>query len=187
MKETARESLHVGNPAKSFSAAESAEPERRGWDEEMYNRKKKDTNNHYDFSRKDLNFEINSKGEIVPLGSNPPPLHERIKQRLDELGFVPYYEQDRPDVIADNSPNCTVTMIFSGNHDVLSRLAFGEENVDFTLKKKKKYAMHISPDRKESRTGQRTLTTSFADAMEQKTSSVLMFILMKRLPMRMFR
>ena len=73
MKETARESLHVGNPAKSFSAAESAEPERRGWDEEMYNRKKKDTNNHYDFSRKDLNFEINSKGEIVPLGSNPPP------------------------------------------------------------------------------------------------------------------
>ena len=116
----------------------------------------------------------------------PPPLHERIKQRLDELGFVPYYEQDRPDVIADNSPNCTVTMIFSGNHDVLSRLAFGEENVDFTLKKKKN-AMHISPDRKESRTGQRTLTTSFADAMEQKTSSVLMFILMKRLPMRMFR
>lgn len=133
MTETARASLHVGNPAKFFSAAEGAEPERRGWDEEMYNCKNKDTNNHYDFSRKNLNFEINSKGEIVPLGSNHIPLHERIKQRLDELGFVPYYEQNRPDVIADNSPNCTVTMIFSGNHNVLSRLAFGEQNVDFTL------------------------------------------------------
>lgn len=135
MIETARASLHVGNPAKSFSAAEGAEPERRGWDEEMYNRKNKDTNNHYDFSRKNLNFEINSKGEIVPLGSNTIPLHERIKQRLDELGFVPYYEQERPDVIADNSPNCTVTMIFSGNHDVLSHLAFGKQDVDFTLQK----------------------------------------------------
>lgn len=55
------------------------------------------------------------------------------------------------------------------------------------IKEHYRKVMHISPDRKESRTGQRTLTTSFADAMEQKTSSGLTFILMKLPPMRMFR
>ena len=70
-----RAAIHVGAPSKSFSAAEGYEPERRGWDENTYRLKNQDTNNHYDFSRKHLNFEINSQGEIVPLGSNPVPRH----------------------------------------------------------------------------------------------------------------
>lgn len=53
-----RAAIHVGAPAKSFSAAEGYEPERRGWDENTYRLKNQDTNNHYDFSRKHLNFEI---------------------------------------------------------------------------------------------------------------------------------
>ena len=130
-----RAAIHVGAPAKSFSAAEGYEPERRGWDENTYRLKNQDTNNHYDFSRKHLNFEINGKGEIVPLGSNPVPLHERLQKRLDELKFKPYMDKNNPLGISDNSPNCTVGIIVSGDHDVLTRLAFGEQYVDFTLQK----------------------------------------------------
>jgi len=130
-----RAAIHVGAPAKSFSAAEGYEPERRGWDENTYRLKNQDTNNHYDFSRKHLNFEINGKGEIVPLGSNPVPLHERLQKRLDELGFKPYMDKNNPLGISDNSPNCTVGIIVSGDHDVLTRLAFGGQEVDFTLQK----------------------------------------------------
>ena len=130
-----RAAIHVGAPAKSFSAAEGYEPERRRWDEKTYRLKNQDTNNHYDFTRKHLNFEINSEGKIVPLGSNPIPLHERLQKRLDELGFKPYKDKDNPLGNADNSPNCTVGIIVSGDHDVLARLAFGDQDVDFTLQK----------------------------------------------------
>ena len=130
-----RAAIHVGAPAKSFSAAEGYEPERRGWDENTYRLKNQDTNNHYDFSRKHLNFEINGKGEIVPLGSNPVPLHERLQKRLDELKFKPYMDKNNPLGISDNSPNCTVGIIVSGDRDVLTRLAFGDQDVDFTLQR----------------------------------------------------
>ena len=39
MENIPRASIHVGKPANSFSSSEGAEPERRGWDEEMYNYK----------------------------------------------------------------------------------------------------------------------------------------------------
>ena len=130
-----RAAIHVGAPAKSFSASEGYEPERRGWDEKTYQLKNQDTNNHYDFSRKHLNFEINSQGEIVPLGSNPVPLHERLQKRLNELEFKPYMDKNNPLGISDNSPNSTVGIIVSGDHDVLTRLAFGDQDVDFTLQK----------------------------------------------------
>ena len=130
-----RAAIHVGAPAKSFSAAEGYEPERRGWDEKTYRLKNQDSNNHYDFSRKHLNFEINDKGQIVPLGSNPMPLHERLQKRLDELGFKPYKDKTNPMGNSDNSPNCTVDIIVSGDHRVLTRLAFSYQDVDFTLQK----------------------------------------------------
>ena len=130
-----RAAIHVGAPAKSFSAAEGYEPERRGWDENTYRLKNQDTNNHYDFSRNHLNFEINGKGEIVSLGSNLMPLHERLQKRLDELGFKPYKDKDNPLGNSDNSPNCTVGIIVSGDHRVLTRLAFGDQDVDFTLQR----------------------------------------------------
>ena len=134
-KQKACAAIHVGAPAKSFSASEGYEPERRGWDEKTYRLKNHDTNNHYDFSRKHLNFEINSEGKMVPLGSNPIPLHERLKHRLDELGFKTYKDKDNPLGNADNSPNCTVGIIVSGDHDMLTHLAFGEQEVDFTLQR----------------------------------------------------
>lgn len=127
-----RAAIHVGKDKKSFSAQVGNEAERRGWDENVYRLKNadKEKNNHYNFSRKNLNFEIVKDGKIVPLGSNPIPLHERIQMRLDELGFKPYMDARHPDQVSKNSPNCTVGMIFSGDHDVLYNLAFGNQRID---------------------------------------------------------
>ena len=125
--------VHVGNPAKSFSASEGNEAERRGWDENTYRLKNQDMNNHYDITRKHLNFEINGESEIIPLGSNPVSLHERLNRRLDQLGFKPYKDKNNPSVVANNSPNCTIGIIVSGDHNVLTRLAFGDQKIDFTL------------------------------------------------------
>lgn len=127
-----RAAIYVGKDKKSFSAQVGNEAERRGWDENVYRLKNadKEKNNHYNFSRKNLNFEIVKDGKIVPLGSNPIPLHERIQMRLDELGFKPYMDARHPDQVSKNSPNCTVGMIFSGDHDVLYNLAFGNQRID---------------------------------------------------------
>lgn len=127
-----RAAIHVGKDKKSFSAQVGNEAERRGWDENVYRLKNadKEKNNHYNFSRKNLNFEIVKDGKIVPLGSNPIPLHERIQMRLDELGFKPYMDARHPDQVSKNSPNCTVGMIFSGDHNVLYNLAFGNQRID---------------------------------------------------------
>lgn len=127
-----RAAIHVGKDKKSFSAQVGNEAERRGWDENVYRLKNadKEKNNHYNFSRKNLNFEIVKDGKIVPLGSNPIPLHERVQMRLDELGFKPYMDARHPDQVSKNSPNCTVGMIFSGDHDVLNKLAYGDQKID---------------------------------------------------------
>lgn len=127
-----RAAIHVGTDKKSFSSQVGNEAERRGWDEKRYQLKNADIdkNNHYNYSRKKLNFEIVKGGKIVPLGSQSVPLHERLQHRLDELGFKPYMDAKHPDQVSKNSPNCTVGIIFSGDHDVLNRLAFGDQNID---------------------------------------------------------
>lgn len=127
-----RASIHVGTDKKSFSSQVGNEAERRGWDEKRYQLKNADIdkNNHYNYTRKRLNFEIVKGEKIVPLGSQSVPLHERLQHRLDELGFKPYMDAKRPDQVSRNSPNCTVGIIFSGDHDVLNRLAFGEQKLN---------------------------------------------------------
>ena len=127
-----RAAIHVGTDKKSFSSQVGNEAERRGWDEKRYQLKNADIdkNNHYNYSRKRLNFEIVKDGKIVPLGSQSVPLHERLQHRLDELGFKPYMDVKRPDQVSRNSPNCTVGIIFSGDHDLLNRLAFGEQKLN---------------------------------------------------------
>ena len=127
-----RAAIHVGTDKKSFSSQVGNEAERRGWDEKRYQLKNADIdkNNHYNYSRKRLNFEIVKDGKIVPLGSQSVPLHERLQHRLDELGFKPYMDAKRHDQVSRNSPNCTVGIIFSGDHDVLNMLAFGEQKLN---------------------------------------------------------
>ena len=127
-----RAAIHVGTDKKSFSSQVGNEAERRGWDEKRYQLKNADIdkNNHYNYSRKRLNFEIVKGGKIVPLGSQSVPLHERLQHRLVELGFKPYMDAKHPDQVSKNSPNCTVGIIFSGDHDVLNKLAFGNQKLD---------------------------------------------------------
>ena len=127
-----RAAIHVGTDKKSFSSQVGNEAERRGWDEKRYQLKNADIdkNNHYNYTRKRLNFEIVKGEKIVPLGSQSVPLHERLQHRLDELGFKPYMDAKRPDQVSRNSPNCTVGIIFCGDHDVLNRLAFGEQKLN---------------------------------------------------------
>lgn len=127
-----RAAIHVGTDKKSFSSQVGNEAERRGWDEKRYQLKNADIdkNNHYNYSRKRLNFEIVKGGKIILLGSQSVPLHERLQHRLDELGFKPYMDAKHPEQVSRNSPNCTVGIIFSGDHDVLNRLAFGEQKLN---------------------------------------------------------
>lgn len=66
----------------------------------------------------------------MPLGSNPIPLHQRLQQRHDELGFKPYMDTKHPNQVAQNSPNGLVNIIFGGDHEVMKRLAFDEQQID---------------------------------------------------------
>ena len=50
-------------------------------------------------------------------------------------------DKNNPIGISDNSPNCTVGIIVSGDHRVLKRLAFGDQDVDFTLQKSNAYVV----------------------------------------------
>ena len=127
-----RASIHVGKDKKSFSPQVSNEAERRGWDEKRYQLKnaEEDKNNHYNFSRKGLNFEVTKGAKIIHLGSNPIPLYKRLQQRYDQLGFKPYMDADHPGVVSKNTPNCLVNIIFGGDHDVMKRLAFGDQILD---------------------------------------------------------
>lgn len=127
-----RASIHAGKDRKSFPVQVSNEAERRGWDEKRYQLKnaEKEKNNHYNFSRKHLNFEITKGGKIEPLGSNPVPLYIRLQQRYEELGFKPYKDANNPEQVSQNTPNCLVDIIFSGDRDVMKRLAFGDQELD---------------------------------------------------------
>lgn len=121
-----------GQPQKAFSKNASDENERWRWEQEMYARKNADLdkNNHYDYSRKGLNFEI-VKGEIKPLGLQEKRLHERLQDKLEELGFKCYKDG------AQNMPNSCVDWVFSGDHDRMCEMAFGEsyKDIDYTAEK----------------------------------------------------
>ena len=121
-----------GQPQKAFSKNASDENERWRWEQEMYARKNADLdkNNHYDYSRKRLNFEI-VKGEIKPLGLQDKRLHERLQDKLEELGFKCYKDG------AQNMPNSCVDWVFSGDHDRMCEMAFGTsyKDIDYTAEK----------------------------------------------------
>lgn len=63
---------------------------------------------------------------VIPLDTNPVPLHERLQIRHDELGFKPYMDAKHPNQIAKNSPNSLVNIIFGGDHEVMKELAFDD-------------------------------------------------------------
>lgn len=181
-----RAAIHVGTDKKSFSSQVGNEAERRGWDEKRYQLKNADIdkNNHYNYSRKRLNFEIVKGGKIVPLGSQSVPLHERLQHRLDELGFKPYMDAKRPDQVSRNSPNCTVGIIFCGDHDVLNRLAFGEQKLNTSDPNADHSKVVLQ---KASMTGHWTPTALHVRNGEKRMSSALMCIVTRQASMPMCR
>lgn len=118
-------SLHM-SPLKGMDAAHGGENERRDWNKERYDRKEDSHGNinHYDWYRKKLNFEI-VKGKICPQLSHAIPLHERIQNRLAELGFKGYKNGAR------NAPNVIMDFVIGGNRERMREMAFGNQVVNF--------------------------------------------------------
>lgn len=122
-----KEALHI-QPKQSFATAEGGENERWHWGQNAYNIRNSDSNNHYDWSRNKLNFEIVRGGKIIPLGSQSKRIDQRLYDRLQEVGWKEYKGQDPA-----KAPNICVEIIMSGNHDRLCEIAFGKQDVAYDL------------------------------------------------------
>lgn len=118
-------SLHM-SPLKGMDAAQGGENERRDWNKERYDRKEDSHGNinHYDWYRRKLNFEV-VHGKIKPITSQRIPLHERIQNRLAELGFKGYKNGAR------NAPNVIMDFVIGGNRERMRKMAFGNQVVNF--------------------------------------------------------
>ena len=101
---------------------------RKDWTEDDYSRKNQNENNNYDYTRRELNFTVkrNSEGKAIVSEVNPDDNTKvRFDRRLKELGFKPYKDD------AMNQPNNCVSMIITGDHEHLTRLAYGDQNISF--------------------------------------------------------
>lgn len=118
-------SLHM-SPLKGMDAAQGGENERRDWNKERYDRKEDSHGNinHYDWYRRKLNFEV-VHGKIKPITSQRIPLHERIQNRLTELGFKGYKNG------AQNAPNIIMDFVIGGDRERMREMAFGNQVVNF--------------------------------------------------------
>lgn len=118
-------SVHM-QPLKSMAAAQSNENERRGWNQERYEKTTDYSGKpcYYDLYRRHLNFEV-VKGKICPMLSQGTPLHERLKKRLQELGFKDYKKD------AKNAPNICMDFVVGGNRERMREMAFGKQSVIF--------------------------------------------------------
>lgn len=123
---TPRSAIH-GTAQKTFDYGQAYENTRDGWDKDRYSAKNKEDGHHYDFSRKSLNFVVTEDG-IKPLSStNSKQLLGKYMARLKDLGFKAY------DPKAANQPISYIDWVISGDHDVMNKLAFGNQKVSFDL------------------------------------------------------
>ena len=113
---------------KSFPSAVADEFERR-WCKEQYDAHNRKPLHWYDFSRRHLNFEVSRDGKIRPLGTSESCI-ERYRQRLEQLGEKEYPE---PETLTEarNQKNLWVDFVFGGDHELMCRMAFGKQFVDF--------------------------------------------------------
>lgn len=123
----AKASLHM-SPMKSMDAALSDENERRDKNKEWFERgeNSKGVPYHYDWWRRSQNFEI-VKGKIVPQLSHDIPLHERLQNRLRELGFKNYKTD------ASNMPNVCMDFIIGGTREKMRDMAFKNQEVNYEV------------------------------------------------------
>lgn len=119
----AKNVAHAGK-GKSLSSGEANENERRGWSEKSYRRKNENRFNNYDWSRRNLNFEIKD-GKIIPLGSQEKSLYRRYHNLLKNLDFSQYKDG------ATNQRHTYVELIMSGSTERMQKIAFGDQKVDY--------------------------------------------------------
>lgn len=122
----AKESIQIDGQ-KNMNSKMAHEGQRDGWNQETYERKNLDTNNNYDYSRKNLNFAIRD-GKIIGLDEEER-LGDAYKRRMAEIGAKQFKEG------ADNAPYSMATIILGGDRDVMRRMAFGSQEVDFDVSK----------------------------------------------------
>lgn len=100
---------------------------RKEWQEKDYKIRNQNELNNYDFTRRQLNFTverldgITRSAEVNSLNNTKV----RFDQRLAELNFKCYYEG------AANQPNNCVSVIISGDHELLTKLAYGDQPISF--------------------------------------------------------
>lgn len=98
----------------------------RRWSDKGYDQAVKEGN--YDRSRERLNFEIAKGGKIVPVDKDRP-LDKRMAEMLASRGIKdPNIGRVNPNI------RTAVQFIFSGSHDRMTELAFGNQKVDFEAK-----------------------------------------------------
>ena len=98
----------------------------RRWSDKGYDQAVKEGN--YDRSRERLNFEIAKGGKVVPVNKDRP-LDKRMAEMLASRGIKdPNIGRVNPNI------RTAVQFIFSGSHDRMTELAFGNQKVDFEAK-----------------------------------------------------
>ncbi len=113
----------------TMSKAESDEHQ-RNWSREQLHRQNQKPRNFYDPTRQNLNFEIDADGKVRPINTSPS-VHDRMESRCQQLGSKP------PKKDAKQPRNRVVKIVVSGDTEVMRRLAFGGQQVDYTKDEKK--------------------------------------------------
>ena len=113
-------SLHM-TKRKNIEPGIANENERKGWNESVYDKKNRDDDNHYDWSRHQLNFVV-EKGKIIPLAKCNLDIIKRHQKRLDELGFK-YNRKD-----GKSRPNTVMDFLLGGERETMRKIAFAQKH-----------------------------------------------------------
>lgn len=108
-----------------INAAEANENQ-RNWTKEQYDRRNDQGEKFYDWYRRNLNFELDREGNIHELGYSGK-INERFDRRVAELGAEPLDLRLQEKYL----PNRIVKFIISGDTEVMRRMAFGDQDVNF--------------------------------------------------------
>lgn len=122
--EGAKQVLHMKGSS-HINAAEANENQ-RNWTKEQYDRRNDLGEKFYDWFRRHLNFELDREGNVHELGYSGK-INERFDRRVAELGAEPLDLRLQEKYL----PNRIVKFIISGDTEVMRRMAFGDQDVNF--------------------------------------------------------
>ena len=103
-----------------------ANENQRNWTKEQYDRRNDQGEKFYDWFRRHLNFELDREGNVHELGYSGK-INERFDRRVAELGAEPLDLRLQEKYL----PNRIVKFIISGDTEVMRRMAFGDQDVNF--------------------------------------------------------